>query len=68
MPQTADEKLAEIAKRLAGIETLRSRGRDSLDFHDVSVNVLKEMLLEAFQYGYTRGVNSVNQKTVYGPM
>lgn len=68
MPESASEKFEEIAKRLAGIESLHTRGRDSLDFHEVSVTMLKEMLHEAFQYGYRRGVDSVGKQTVYGPM
>ena len=43
-------KLAEIAK-IGGIETLETRNSDRLDFHEVSVWAIKEMLQKAYELG-----------------
>jgi hypothetical protein len=43
--------LSQIAEKHCHVETLESRGRDSLDFYDVSVVSLKEALLAAYQAG-----------------
>ena len=40
-------------KNIPGIETLELRGRDSLDFHDVSVGCLRRALEDAFIAGMT---------------
>jgi len=46
------EKLfTAIAREHLGIETLRTRNSDSLDFHDVSVRGVKDALLAAYQAG-----------------
>lgn len=49
-----DRLFTEIAREHLGIETLESRGRDSLDFHDVSVWGVKA----ALQAAYGAGVNA----------
>ena len=41
-----------IAKRRLDIRTLRTRGRDSLDFHDISVWALLDIMQEANSVGY----------------
>jgi hypothetical protein len=44
-----------VQKNIPGIETLEVRGRDSLDFHDVSVGCLRRALEDAFIAGMTTG-------------
>lgn len=51
-PTPAPEGVLErIARQSLNIETLTTRGSDSLDFHDVAVWGLKEALEAAFQAG-----------------
>lgn len=40
-----------VQKRLPNIETLQTRNRDELDFHDISVWCLKKMLEDAYLLG-----------------
>jgi hypothetical protein len=40
-----------IAKHFPGIETLETRGLDSLDFHDVHVESIVKALIEAYREG-----------------
>jgi len=47
-PRTVIEN---IAKRVLTIPTLRTRRRDSLDFHDVAVWNIKEALIKAYDAG-----------------
>ena len=47
MKQTIDR----IARDILGIQTLEYRGRDSLDFHDVSVGSVQDALAAAYQAG-----------------
>lgn len=49
--EQAETRAAFIAKQVLGIETLQERGRDQLDFHDVSVVGLREALVLAYQMG-----------------
>ncbi len=51
--QTAqsDALILNIAKRQFFIETLETRERDSLDFHDVAVWAMRTALEEAFEAG-----------------
>jgi hypothetical protein len=44
-----------IARERADIRTLRTRGRDSLDFHDVSVWALLDMMQAAYNAGFDAG-------------
>ncbi len=46
-----DALLTQIAQRILRIETLESRRRDSLDFHDVSVWELRDALEAAYNAG-----------------
>nr|DAP40139.1 MAG TPA: hypothetical protein [Caudoviricetes sp.] len=48
---TRTEILTHIAKNRIGAETLGTRNSDSLDFYDVSVWALKEMLEQAYEAG-----------------
>jgi hypothetical protein len=55
MTKTATIKMEKAITKIAvdrlEIETLERRGSDSLDFHDVSVWALKEMLEKAYKAG-----------------
>lgn len=46
-----EKTITQIAVDRMEIETLERRWRDSLDFHEVSVWVLKEMLEKAYKAG-----------------
>ncbi len=46
-----DATVNEIAQRILHIDTLQTRKRDSLDFHDVAVWSIKEALEAAFEAG-----------------
>lgn len=46
-----EKKIAEIAEKELNIETLETRNRDALDFHEVSVWGLKEALEKAYKAG-----------------
>jgi hypothetical protein len=47
-----DQLAAKIAKRHLRIDTLEVRGRDSLDFHDVSVQCIRDALEAAYKAGF----------------
>lgn len=44
-----------VQDNIPGIETLEVRGRDSLDFHDVSIGCLRRALEDAFIVGMNYG-------------
>lgn len=46
-----EDILTRIAKNRIGAETLDTRNSDSLDFYDISVWELKEMLEQAYEAG-----------------
>ena len=46
-----DALLLDIAQRQFHLETLETRNRDRLDFHDVAVWALRAALEEAFEAG-----------------
>ncbi len=48
---TKEEILTNIAKERIGAETLETRNSDRLDFYDISVWALKEMLEQAYEAG-----------------
>jgi hypothetical protein len=50
-----DTLLTDIAQRHLRIETLESRHRDSLDFHEVSVLELRDALEAAYCAGIEQG-------------
>ncbi len=50
-----DALLTQIAQRILRIETLESRHRDSLDFHEVSVLELRDALEAAYNAGIEQG-------------
>ncbi len=45
-----------LARERTDIRTLRTRRRDSLDFHDVSVWALLDMMQSAYDAGFKAGV------------
>ena len=45
------DRIEDIAREVLGIKTLKTRGRDSLDFHELSVWKLREVLLAAYEAG-----------------
>ncbi len=57
--QQLDQLLTRIALDHLFIETLATRNRDSLDFHDVSVWGVKSALVAAYQAGLAAGQNAI---------
>jgi hypothetical protein len=53
--QQLDQLLARIALDHLFIETLETRNRDRLDFHDVSVWAVQSALVAAYQAGLAAG-------------
>jgi len=51
MDQKLEKLLTKITKERLGIETLKERKSDSLDFHEVSVWGLKDVLEAAYKAG-----------------
>jgi hypothetical protein len=49
--EQAGNELEKIARDCLGIETLQTRNSDSLDFHEVSVWAIKDVLQKAFDAG-----------------
>jgi len=50
-----DKTITKIAMDRLGIETLETSNNDILDFHEVSVWALKEMLEAAYKAGQASG-------------
>lgn len=50
-PSEMERTLGEIARRRLGIKTIRTRGADGLDFHDLHVGRVRAALAEAFEAG-----------------
>jgi len=46
-----NHEFMRIAQRVLGIETLAERGRDALDFHNVSVRQIRDLLEAAYELG-----------------
>jgi hypothetical protein len=46
-----DALILDIARRRFFLETLETRNRDRLDFHDVAVWAIRDALEEAFEAG-----------------
>lgn len=49
--QQLDQILTDIAKKHLSLETLETRNSDGLDFHDVAVWCLKNVLKSAYEAG-----------------
>jgi len=50
-----DTELLEITRRQFHLETLETRNRDRLDFHDVAVWAIRAALEEAYEAGRRAG-------------
>jgi hypothetical protein len=61
-----DALLTRIAQRTLRIETLESRRRDSLDFHEVSVLELRDALEAAYNAGVEQGRKAPNADAAAG--
>jgi len=49
--QPCDKALADIAATILGLETLDTRNRDQLDFHELAVWQIKKALEAAYAAG-----------------
>jgi len=58
MTKQLKTQLEEIVRERFGIETLEIRCSDALDFHEVSVWGLAEILEKAYTLGLEHGKNS----------
>ena len=58
-----DAQLLEIAQRQFHLETLETRNRDRLDFHDVAVWAIRAALEEAFEAGRRAGAATAPSET-----
>lgn len=58
------EIVEAIAQKKLGISTLKSRGSDRLDFHELSVDCIREALELAYKTGIDAGLSyyAVNQE------
>jgi hypothetical protein len=61
--QQLDQLLARIALDHLFIETLETRNRDRLDFHDVSVWAVQSALVAAYQAGLAAGQSAAAKAT-----
>jgi hypothetical protein len=58
---TPNELFARIAQTHLHIETLETRHRDSLDFHDVGVWCVRDALQAAFDAGVAEGLRQAGR-------
>ena len=56
--QMALDAAMEHAKRMLRLETLETRGRDALDFHEIPVSAIRDLVRHAFESGYRDGLHS----------
>ena len=49
---------AEAVRQRLGLETLEDRRRDALDFHDISVAAIREVIDIAFTAGWEAGFDA----------
>ena len=57
LQELLDKVLIDIAQRhFPSVETLEDRNSDSLDFHDVYVESIRDALYDAFIAGITSGM------------
>jgi hypothetical protein len=52
-----DEEL-DWAKAELLLETLETRGRDALDFHEIPVSAIRDVVRHAFERGYRSGLHA----------
>lgn len=55
IPAKVETLIADIAERILGFETLETRNRDCLDFHEVSCSAVRAALAEAYLAGMFDG-------------
>jgi hypothetical protein len=48
---SVDGVVEDIAKKVLGVKTLRTRNSDELDFYDLAVWKIKDALVKAFEAG-----------------
>lgn len=56
MPNPTDSILTRIAYQHLLVDTLKTRGRDKLDFHDLHVAGIRSALADAFESGVKTGI------------
>lgn len=56
--QKALDAETEWARKHLDLETLETRGRDGLDFHDLSVDAIRDLIRHAFETGYREGLHT----------
>lgn len=56
----ADAAAADAARRHLGLDTIETRNADALDFHDLAIWNIREVLIAAFESGvrFTRNANN----------
>lgn len=57
---TANERILMVARNHMGVETLETRNRDGLDFHDLSVATVRNGLCEAYVQGQRSIVDNID--------
>ena len=58
-----DENVAQIIKdEVPSVDSLDTRNSDSLDFHDVHIQALKEIARRAYVAGYTEAAKKVTEE------
>lgn len=62
-----DKKILSLIKKhtFAGIETIAVRGLDSLDFHDIYIRSLVDLVKKAYEEGYSRGYEEGEKETAH---
>jgi hypothetical protein len=63
---TANELFTRIAQTHLHIQTLETRHRDSLDFHDVGVWCVRDALQAAFEAGIAEGLRQAGRMPTQG--
>lgn len=56
--QKALDAELEWAKVELLLETLETRGRDALDFHEIPVQAIRDLVRHAFESGYGNGLHA----------
>jgi hypothetical protein len=62
----ARDNVSEEARKLLRLETLETRNRDTLDFHEVAVWNIKTIIEKAFEAGRQVGLSSKKSKSRSG--
>ncbi len=52
-----DAEMEHALQRLQ-LETLETRGRDALDFHEIPVSAIRDVVRHAFERGYRSGLHT----------